>query len=89
MDYKEEHALIVVTFNQKSILITDFNSLLELKFVLYRTYLNTNMIVPFARCTQAFLLIDTSLCILVSIEFIMKVSGTQSLFVASPLRIMV
>ena len=65
------------------------NSLLTLMFGLFRTYLNTNMIVPFARCTQAFLLIDTSLCILVSIEFIMKVSGTQSLSVASPLRIMV
>ena len=45
--------------------------------------------VPFPRCIQAFLLIAINLWILVSIEFTMKVSGTHSFSVASPLRIMV
>ena len=53
------------------------------------SYLKTNMIVPFCRCIHAFLLIDTNLWILVSIEFMIKVSGTHSLSDASPLRIIV
>lgn len=58
-------------------------------FYLCPTYLNTSMIVPFPRWTQAFLLTAINWWIFVSIEFTIKVSGTQSLSVASPLRIIV
>lgn len=81
--------LFLHTFSSFSLSWCVSSFVMRVIFYLYPTYLNTSMIVPFPRWTQAFLLTAINWWIFVSIEFTIKVSGTQSLSVASPLRIIV